>query len=173
MAESLWNGAQGDNDSCKCENYTNPSPRSNHEGWRAAHESNKEKVANCKPQYDTFGILFLGDNLVENMNGLEYNWAIADREQITTGFNNTFLNEDDGNINGIALGIAGDSVRLPRTRSNDVAQLDYHANTYMCFALVLDHWITGSGVQCTVENGQRRTAGVGRCVGVLARVGYE
>jgi hypothetical protein len=104
--------------------------------------------------------VFLGDNLVENMNGLECNRAIADSEQITTAFNNIFRNEDDLNVNGIALGIAGDSVRLPRTRSNDVAQLDYHANTYVCFALVLDHWITGAGVQCAVENGQRRTAGL-------------
>lgn len=61
-------------------------------------------------QYD---MVFYGDDLVENMNGMRYNQLLLpDGEAINQLYRSTLTYEnEDSNINSIAMGISGDSVR--------------------------------------------------------------
>lgn len=97
---------QGGDDACHCEDFTEPESREEHPGWLAVHEANKKRIGE-----KTYELVFLGDDLVENLNGLAYNEPIKQSKKIQTYFNETFVYEAGAAIDSIALGITGDSVR--------------------------------------------------------------
>lgn len=91
-------------------------PRDEIKGWVSAHEANK---ASMKLNYD-YDVIFLGDDMVELWNGKLFTMMNAngprpgvtdEGAQIKQYFNKTFSKEAGGDLDGLALGINGDSVR--------------------------------------------------------------
>ncbi|KAL3822593.1 hypothetical protein ACHAXA_006378 [Cyclostephanos tholiformis] len=124
----------GDNDSCKCEDPLEATPRAEFKAWTAAHKANvaevnmyrapygsgptKIDVATGKPR-PPIDVAFLGESVVEAMDG---RWlgkkivrATGDKEgqegkkpDIGKVFERFFRKEKGGPLEGTALGIAGD-----------------------------------------------------------------
>lgn len=102
---------QGDDDACLCEDFTDPVPRMERKGWREAHEANQVLAAAANKEYD---VVFLGDDTVEMWNGRALNVPAnvnPNGRAINQYFNKTFTKAGGGQIEGLALGIYGDSVR--------------------------------------------------------------
>lgn len=104
-----WCLAGGDN-SCRCEDPLVPTERGEFKPWTIAHAANKQQL-----QQQSGGVVdvaFLGESLVEEMNG---RWMGrtngAQLQTMRTMFQNKFTRNSSG-VEGIALGIAGDTVRL-------------------------------------------------------------
>ena len=100
-----WCLAGGDN-SCRCEDPLVPTDRGEFKPWTRAHADNKLML---KQGVD---VAFLGESLVEEMNG---RWMGRTNngpqlETMRTMFKNKFTRDVSG-VEGIALGIAGDTVR--------------------------------------------------------------
>jgi hypothetical protein len=98
----------GGDTSCRCEDPLVPTDRGEFQTWTKAHHSNTLLL---KPNVD---VAFLGESLVEEMNG---RWmgrtegGGAQLETMRTMFQKTFSHESTG-VEGVALGIAGDTVRI-------------------------------------------------------------
>lgn len=103
---------QGDDDACSCEDFTEPVSREEVEGWLTVHEENKNRIVTNEYEIAKYDIVFYGDDLVENLNGLSYNEPIKGGTQIAEYFKNQFTYDGpESNVNSLALGITGDSVR--------------------------------------------------------------
>lgn len=93
-----------------------PYPRNDeHDGWwQVAHENNKKRVVDTDGYMAKYDMVFYGDDLVENLSGLEYGKRRdPDGDAIDEYFRETFTYEGErSNLNSVALGITGDSVRL-------------------------------------------------------------
>lgn len=74
----------------------------------AAHEANKARI---KPDV-RYDVVFLGDETTEGWNGRLLNLPFSGGKKIQNYWSETFTIEGGGDIEGLALGIAGDSVRL-------------------------------------------------------------
>jgi hypothetical protein len=74
----------------------------------AAHEANKARI---KPDV-RYDVVFLGDETTEGWNGRLLNLPYAGGKKTQMYFNETFTSDGGGDIEGLALGIAGDSVRF-------------------------------------------------------------
>jgi len=100
----------GDDDACSCEDFTEPISREEQPGWLEAHEANKERIETDEYGIARYGMVFIGDDLVENLNGYAYNEPIKSSKEINDYFKNVFTYEgEDSNINSVALGINEDS----------------------------------------------------------------
>jgi len=123
----------GTDEDCACEDFVDPVDRAESKpGWTATHRANLELINEGSTA--TFGdvyydVIFLGDETTEIWNGRLLNLpvgkgnrrSIPDGHAISEWFNNTFgksKDDDKGQrerenhqFNGLALGIAGDSVR--------------------------------------------------------------
>jgi hypothetical protein len=127
---------RGDNDSCRCEDPLEATPRSEFKAWTAAHKANVADVslyrailgsapteiefATGKPR-PPIDVAFLGESVVEAMDG---RWlgkkivrATGEKEgqegkkpDIGKVFERFFRKEKGGPLEGVALGIAGDYV---------------------------------------------------------------
>ena len=134
---------RGDNDSCKCEDPLEATPRAEFKAWTAAHKANvadvnmyratygsaptKIDVATGKPR-PPIDVAFLGESVVEAMDG---RWlgkmivrATGEKEgqegkkpDIGKVFERFFRKEKGGPLEGVALGIAGDYVSSARLLS--------------------------------------------------------
>lgn len=103
---------QGDDEACTCEDFTDPMPRDEVDGWLDAHEKNKERFRADEWGESRYDMVFYGDDLIENLNGRALNQPIANSGKITDYFKETFtLEGDEEAIDAVALGITGDSVR--------------------------------------------------------------
>ena len=100
------NLTQGGDNACSCEDFTEPIPRDEVPGWLDAHEANKKRW--LEESDPTFDVVFLGDDVIEELNGECLNAARPGGQQIAQDFQESF--NSDGR-KGLALGIAGDSVR--------------------------------------------------------------
>lgn len=97
----------GGDDVCTCDDFTEPTSRAEVPGWLEAHEANKNRM-DTSIFYD---VVFVGDDVVEQWNGNWLNKLAPDGKGIKAYFDSTFSTENGGNFDGLALGIAGDSVR--------------------------------------------------------------
>jgi len=129
---------QGDNDSCRCEDPLEPNSRSEFKSWNAAHKSNVADVNLYRAVYgsgptmiDTatgearppIDVAFLGESVVEAMDGRWLGKRIVKalknsnmegpeaKKQPDIGkvFERLFRKDKGGILEGVALGIAGDT----------------------------------------------------------------
>ncbi|KAL7557717.1 hypothetical protein ACA910_018511 [Epithemia clementina (nom. ined.)] len=97
----------GDDSACTCDDFSEPVPREEIKGWMEAHNANKKRYK-AGGDYD---IVFLGDDLIEELNGTWLNITAPAGVEIKENFIKTFggENEDKEQMEALALGIAGDS----------------------------------------------------------------
>ena len=100
----------GGDDSCSCDDFTEPLSRFEKKDWIETHEQNVELIQRTK-QYD---VVFYGDEVTEGWNGRWLGRSMippTDAAQISQLFNETFTKAGGGEFEGIALGVMGDVVR--------------------------------------------------------------
>ena len=130
---------QGDSESCKCENPLEATPRSELKSWNVAHKANVADVdlyravygekpslideATGKPR-PPIDVAFVGESVVEAMDGRWLGKRVAqavkgktvkegperNKPDIGKVFDRLFRKDNGGPVEGVALGIAGDSV---------------------------------------------------------------
>jgi hypothetical protein len=106
----------GGNDSCRCEDPLDPVSRNEYNSWTEAFQANTEmlktKFENDPMAARDVDVAFLGESVVEEMDG---RWMGSRRGrskdllQLEKVFNSHFDKEQGGSVNGLALGIAGDT----------------------------------------------------------------
>lgn len=104
---------KGDNDSCKCEDPLVPQSRGEFRAWAKAQNANAELVKSLIEQGSTTpDIAFLGASIVEEMAG---KWFGADMDDnlksLKKLFDTNFKKSEGAELDAVALGIAGDTVR--------------------------------------------------------------
>jgi hypothetical protein len=101
----------GEDTDCSCEDFTDPVPRRETHGWNEAFARNQKRAVAAKNL--VLDVVVLGDGLVEiwNGRGLEAPAAIPNGKEIQRIWNETFTRAGGGALEGVALGIKGDSVR--------------------------------------------------------------
>jgi hypothetical protein len=100
---------KGDNDSCRCEDPLEPSSRIEFKTWNDAHKANKKKVEAYRDS-NLLDVAFLGESLVEEMDG---HWMGREQGAELTSIGQVFKKQfkrDQSGMEGVALGIAGDTV---------------------------------------------------------------
>jgi lysophospholipase L1-like esterase len=95
----------GGDDACQCEDFTETISREEQQGWLPAHEANKKRIQ----QNVDYDVVFFGDETTEEWNGYWYNKPSQDGHLIRKYWNETFTSAAGGELEGLALGIAGDS----------------------------------------------------------------
>mmetsp|Transcript_26498 Transcript_26498/g.43761 ORF Transcript_26498/g.43761 Transcript_26498/m.43761 type:complete len:697 (-) Transcript_26498:81-2171(-) len=157
---------RGDNDSCRCEDPLEPSPRSEFKSWNAAHKANvaevnlyralfgespamvDEQLGRARPKID---VAFLGESVVEAMDGRWLGKHIIgsfQRKQqqqegpeekkkksglpmINETFEKLFRKDKGGELEGVALGIAGDTTSNVLWRiMNDEMPYDFNPKVW-------------------------------------------
>jgi hypothetical protein len=131
---------RGDSDSCKCESPLEPTPRAEFRAWNAAHKSNVADVAQYRAVYGAaptavdaetgqprppIDVAFVGESVVEAMDGRWLGKRMSGITKIAGGregqearkpeidklFEKFFRKESGAPVEGVTLGIAGDTVR--------------------------------------------------------------
>ena len=113
------NRNQGGDSNCRCEDPLVPADRGEYKSWTKAHAENKRLIEPYTADaWDTsassagdIDVAFLGESLVEEMDG---RWLGLEKGEHLQGlakmFNKRFKRESGSDIEGLALGIAGDTV---------------------------------------------------------------
>ncbi|EEC42764.1 predicted protein [Phaeodactylum tricornutum CCAP 1055/1] len=103
---------KGDNDSCRCEDPLNPISRADHKSWVQAFKANRRLVKEFQDPIKaaTLDVAFLGESVIEEMDG---RWMGRNRSaglgNIGKTFKAHFSKQKGGTLEGVALGIAGDT----------------------------------------------------------------
>jgi hypothetical protein len=126
---------KGDNDSCMCEDPLQPQPRGEFRAWTKAHNANKAVVkatmdaGNLSPD-----IAFLGASVVEEMDGRWFGEERDDPKLMSIGamFKKHFSKEAGGDMDAVALGIAGDTVRSNTPKWWDLGYLLHYYHLLWC-----------------------------------------
>ncbi len=97
---------------CMCEDPLTPQSRSKYEAWVDVHKRNKRQIVAYKDS-DLLDVAFLGESLVEEMDG---RWLGRDDSDELKAIGKVFAKrfnkpKHPENMQGVALGIAGDTVR--------------------------------------------------------------
>jgi hypothetical protein len=101
---------KGDNDSCRCEDPLEPTSRGEFKMWVQAHRENKLAVQAYVEQDAIVDVAFVGESLVEEMDGRWMGRTPGeDLKAIRKIFKQHFQTDKTG-MEGVALGIAGDTV---------------------------------------------------------------
>lgn len=130
---------RGDNDSCRCEDPLEPSPRAEFKAWNSAHKANVADVELYRAVYGAepaaideatgrprppIDVVFLGESVVEAMDGRWLGKRVSRAERgfnaregpeagrkpdIGKLFDKYFRKETGAPVEGLALGIAGDN----------------------------------------------------------------
>ena len=111
---------QGDDNDCTCEDFRQPTPR-DAPGWDALHQDNRHRVSVVPDglRWVQYEIVFYGDDLVENLNGLSYGEPFLHSNEVNQYYKDTFTHESEhSSANSAALGITGDTVRWPLSLTN-------------------------------------------------------
>mmetsp|Transcript_10344 Transcript_10344/g.23931 ORF Transcript_10344/g.23931 Transcript_10344/m.23931 type:complete len:376 (+) Transcript_10344:165-1292(+) len=98
----------GDDDSCRCEDPLEPTAREEFLTWTQAHIINKELVKSYEGS-SHLDVAFLGESLVEEMDG---RWMGRPQGEALRGVERVFqkhFNKTKSGMQGVALGIAGDT----------------------------------------------------------------
>lgn len=96
----------GDND-CLCEDPTDARGRDEVAGWSLAHEQNNRIASQANANLD---VVFLGDETTQAWSGKYMDKPMPGGNSIAAMFNVTFQKEKGAGLDGLALGMAGDSV---------------------------------------------------------------
>jgi lysophospholipase L1-like esterase len=149
---------RGDNDSCRCEDPLEPSPRAEFKSWNAAHKANvaevnlyralfgespsmiEEETGKPRAKID---VAFLGESVVEAMDGRWLGKHIIGskltQSSPSSGKNFPMINETfeklfrkpGGDFEGVALGIAGDTTSNVLWRiMNDEMPYDFNPKVW-------------------------------------------
>jgi len=108
---------RGDEGSCECaqSDPMKPVPRNTEKigpGWKLAFEMNLALTNNTKTVEDeVLDVILLGDSITEDWNGRRLGQDEKFSLPINDVFKTLFQKKSGGEVNGIALGIAGDRVR--------------------------------------------------------------
>jgi hypothetical protein len=100
----------GGDEDCNCEAFTDPISREEKKGWLAAHTANKRRI----DENIDYDVVFLGDDTTEMWNGMFLNvpvYSNPNGKAIHDYWNKTFTRDGGGELDGLALGIAEDTVR--------------------------------------------------------------
>jgi hypothetical protein len=109
---------QGGDDNCRCDDPCIGLSNEQVSGWMHAHKLNKKLVEQHAWEND-LDVVFLGDAPVEEMNG---RWLGRDQDEygaVAHNFQKTFTKAGGGDLNGLALGVAGDTVSSTTDGEND------------------------------------------------------
>mmetsp|Transcript_55908 Transcript_55908/g.84606 ORF Transcript_55908/g.84606 Transcript_55908/m.84606 type:complete len:413 (+) Transcript_55908:93-1331(+) len=96
----------GGDDDCVCDDPTEELSRPEVSGWTSVFEQNKRVAAAAPRDID---VVFLGDEFTQAWTGMKMTKPVVGGTMITTFFNQTFQKDKGGTVNGIALGIYGDT----------------------------------------------------------------
>jgi hypothetical protein len=103
----------GGNDGCQCEDPTDPQPRGNQRTWTVAHKANVKTVDKLVEAGTAVDIAFLGESVIEEMNGRWLgNKTDVRLQKLGKLFEKNFHASAGADLEGVALGVAGDTVRL-------------------------------------------------------------
>ena len=111
----------GGNNDCSCDDPTDAMSREDADGWLEAHKFNKQiakqaaaasAAAGYNRQESFLDVVFYGDGTTQAWTGqlLPGEPIIEGAQQVAKVFNSTFHKDEGGTVDGIALGIGGDSV---------------------------------------------------------------
>jgi hypothetical protein len=105
---------KGDNDSCKCEDPLDPQSRGEFRGWAKAQVGNTNLVQSLVDQGKvTPDIAFLGASVIEEMSGKWFgNDGDDNLKSLKSLFDKNFQKSEGSELDAVALGIAGDTVRV-------------------------------------------------------------
>ena len=116
-----WKAAQmdhwclfGGDDACSCDDFSDPVSREETEEtshWMEAHKANVRQIQVFLEQRGNPDVVFIGDDVVEGWNGFRNHRPTEDGKRIKKLFDKSFEVSDGADADGLALGIAGDSVR--------------------------------------------------------------
>lgn len=103
----------GGNERCRCEDPLMPQSRSQYKAWVNIYKKNKQQIVAYKDS-DLLDVAFLGESLVEEMDG---RWLGRDDSDELKAIGKIFAKrfkkqKRPENLEGVALGIAGDTVRM-------------------------------------------------------------
>lgn len=97
---------QGGDNNCRCDDPTEPLSREEVRGWTKAHSLNKKAAAS----YSDWDVVLLGDEFVQEYQGKAVNKPVPSLKTVNKYWNSTFTFYGGGDVEGLALGISGDSV---------------------------------------------------------------
>jgi hypothetical protein len=112
-SDDVLHQPQGGDDNCRCDDPTIGLSNEQTKGWTKAHKLNKKIVSDVAYAKD-LDVVFLGDAAIEELNG---RWLGSEKEELSgikKNFQKTFTVAGGGEVNGLALGVAGDTVSLWR-----------------------------------------------------------
>lgn len=111
---------KGDNDSCRCEDPLEPQSRGEFRAWSGAQNANTESINSLIAAGKTTpDICFMGASIIEEMSGRWFGRDLDDNlKGLGTLFKKNFQKSEGGELDAVALGIAGDTV------SSDMLQLE-------------------------------------------------
>jgi hypothetical protein len=115
----------GGDDSCNCDDFTEPMNRFENKDWFETHLRNVE-LFDRKMGYD---VVFYGDEVTEGWNGRWLGRSMVPPTyvtQIQQFFNETFTKRGGGDFDGVALGIMGDVVSHNMTNYMSLLRLLFH-----------------------------------------------
>jgi lysophospholipase L1-like esterase len=101
---------RGDSESCTCEDPLQPISRAEHASWKVAFKNNRKIIKALEAEGTSIDVAFIGESVVEEMDG---RWMGRQRgghlQQLKELFDSHFSKAKGGKLNGVALGIAGDT----------------------------------------------------------------
>jgi len=114
---------QGDDHSCRCEDPSVPMSHEELTGWMSAFNDNK-KLAN--PAVSSYDVVFVGDETVEEWNERWLGEPLQRVKGITRWWKKKFTLDGGGDVEGLALGIAGDTIPnlLWRLQKGEITNVD-------------------------------------------------
>lgn len=101
----------GGDDDCTCNDPTMPLSRETTHHWMKTFHSNRAKADAAATAATDVDVVFLGDSSIEEWNGKWMGMAHEENiKGISSWYSKTFKREKGGDVEGLALGIAGDTV---------------------------------------------------------------
>jgi hypothetical protein len=97
----------GGDDNCRCDDPTEGVSREEANGWMEAFQQNKQ-VAKDAPT--TLDVVFLGDEFTQAWTGTSLMKRMSGGNRIAESFNKNFQRSQGAFVDGLPLGISGDSV---------------------------------------------------------------
>jgi hypothetical protein len=103
----VYSATQHKQTTCKCLDPIQPKDRLDSQQWSRVHHFNKEAAEAKQGDVD---VLFLGDSITEGWSGTSWGRKNARVHNVPQVFQSLFSVENGGEYEGLALGIAGDTV---------------------------------------------------------------
>ena len=105
---------KGDDTSCRCEDPLQPQPRGEFRQWTKAHDANVKDIQHVVEVGTEIDIAFLGESVVEEMDGRWFGEKTGGSlSKLDDLFAKNFKKASGAKLEGLALGVAGDTVRTP------------------------------------------------------------